>query len=373
MPYKPTDTITHSKILSFICPYRYDLIHNQGLEDDSDPARRGSTVHAANEFYVAALVKAGATSDYDLAKVALHDAIVEEHCPAHLLPDVQFLWSNHVERFELDLEAFLEAEKRTVVGELSFKPDYVLAKFDALEIHDLKTMFQALDEEGAKKDLQARMYALLASKVWPGFPVYKFIFHFVRLRHDVTATFEPAELDLIEEQLGALVDAIKRAKDEGVYPASPGQQCQYCTFVCPRVDDARRMPARILTNDFAEQVAGDLLVCKTAATQYQRVLEEYTKQFGPVVAAQYEWAHRPVERLKFPASVVLDILHRFGAPLEKLTFGKTAVKSYLTAKKWAHIKPELEAIQVATTTTSFRGKKVNLMGEDPEENTYDAE
>lgn len=373
MPYVPTDTITHSKILAFTCPRRYDLIHNQGLQDDSDPARRGSTVHTANEFYINALVKAQLVSDFDLAKTALHDAIVHENCPAHLLPDVQFLWSNHVEKFELDLAAFLEAEKRMVVGEMSFKPDYSYAKFEAFEIHDLKTHFQALDEDGAKRDLQARMYALLASKVWPGFPAYKFIFHFVRLRHDVVATFEPGELDLIEEQLSALVDAIKASVAQGDYPASPGQQCQYCTFVCPRVDDARRMPARILSNDFAEQIAGDLLVLRTAANQYAKVLEQFTDLHGPVVAAQYEWAHRPVQRFKFPASLVLDILHRFGAPLEKLTFGKTAVKSYLTAKKWAHVKPELEAIQQVTTSTQFRGKKVHLLGDDPEEETFDAE
>lgn len=367
MAYQKTDTITHSKILAFTCPARYEKLHILGLDDDSDPARRGSTLHSANEVYIRELVKAQVTHDVDLAKASLHEAIVREGCPAHLLPDVQFLWNNHVERFDLDLEAFLAAEERQVVGELSFKPDYTYVRADGFEVHDLKSHFQALDEEGAKRDLQARMYALLASKVWPGFPVYRFVFHFVRLRHDVVATFEPAELDAIELQLEALVAAIQAAKASGAYPAAPGQQCQYCTFKCPRVDDALRMPARITTPEDAARIGADLVVLRSQALQLQRVLAQYTDLHGPVETAGHEWGHRVVERMSYPATAVIEILTKAGASLEKLSFGKTILKSFLTAKKWTHVKDQLTQIQNVKTSTQFTAKKVHLLGNDPEE------
>jgi len=373
MPYTPTNTITHSKILSFTCPKRYELLHIQGLRDDSDPARRGSTVHAANELYLGMLVRAGESSNPDFADLALHEAIVRESTPAHLIPDVEYLWRNHVENFELDLEAFLEAEERKVVGEFSFKPDYNYAKVEAFEVHDLKTHYQALTPEGAKKDLQARMYAFLASKVWPGFPKYRFVFHFVRLRQTVVAEFELGELDAIERQLDAHLAAITEAVKSSTFPASPGQQCAYCTFACPAVDDAARMPARIRTLEEAEAIGASLTVLKSAVSQQTRVLEAYTALQGPVVAAGYEWAHRPVEKFDFPAVPVLDILKGVGAPVEKLTFGKTILRSYLTAKKWAHLKPDLEAVAKVTPGTKFQAKKVAMQGDDINEGNPDEE
>jgi hypothetical protein len=344
-----------------------------GLRDDSDPARRGSTVHAANEFYLAKLVQAQETSNVDFAQAALHEAIVRETTPAHLIPDCEYLWNNHVEAFELDLEAFLEAEKRSVVGEFSFKPDYVYAKVDAFEVHDLKTHYQALTPEGAKRDLQARMYAFLASKVWPGFPRYRFVFHFVRLRQTVVAEFELGELDAIERQLDAHLAAITEAVKTQTFPASPGQQCAYCTFACPAVDDAARMPARIRTAEEAASIAASLTVLKSAVSQQTRVLQAYTALQGPVEAAGYEFAHRPVEKFDFPASVVLDILHRYGAPIEKLTFGKSILRSYLTAKKWAFLKPELEGVAKVTPGTKFSAKKTNREGDDVNEGAPDEE
>jgi hypothetical protein len=358
MPYDNPESLTHSKLVSYSCPARYEKLYIQGLSDTSDPARRGSCVHRANELYLKALAGAGCPSDSDMASAALQQAIVDETTPAHLVPDCEYLWSNHVESFELDLGAFLEAEKRRTIGQFSFKADYTYALPSALEVHDLKTHFHALTEDGAKRDFQARMSAFLAAQEWPGFPVYRFVFHFIRLRQTVVATFEPADLDKIGRQLAAHAEGIRKSIETGEWPAAPGQQCAYCSFACPAVDDAARLPMRLLTSVDAGQVASDLVVLKQAVAAKLRVLDAYAGINGPVAAAGFEWAHRPVETVKFPAGQVCDELHRLGVDYSKLTLGKTALKSYLTAKKWAHVAAALNPLAKVTQGTKFSAKKL---------------
>jgi hypothetical protein len=306
----------------------------------------------------------GEPSDFDLARQCLQDAIVAEHTPAHLIPDCEYLWQNHTERFELDIDAFLEAEQRRTVGPFSMKADYIYVKPDALEVHDLKTYFQATTEEGAKRDLQCRMYCYLASKIWPAFDTYRFVFHFIRLNQTVRVDFKPAELDTIGRQLEALAEGIAQAHEKNEWPAMPGQQCQYCTLACPLVDDAARMPARILTAEDAAQMASNVVLLKASLAQQQRVLEQYTALNGPVVAAGHEAAHRPYERKEYPADSLIDCLRSHGELKLKLTFGASALRTYLTTKRWAWLKPELEIMSTTKVGTRFSLKKVDLAGED---------
>lgn len=366
MAYDHPTSLTHSKLLNFSCPARYHKLHVEGLPDMGDPARRGATVHTANELYLAALVRCHEVSSPELADLALHEAIVLESTPAHLIPDCEFLWANHTERFELDLDAFLEAEQRRVVGNLSFKTDWTYARPDAIEIHDLKTHFQQLTPDAAKKDLQARMYAFLASKVWPGFATYSFTYHFIRLNAALTVSFQPSELDAIGRQLDAHQEAIRVAGDRNEWPAAPGQQCSYCSFACPAVDTAARVPVRLLSPTEAEETASDLVLLTSVVGQKKRLLENWCNLNGPVIAADHEWAHRLGEEVAYPARPVLDILENVAADTSKLTFGSTALRSYLKAKKWAGISEELAALAQKTPKTTFGAKKLGHVEDGPD-------
>lgn len=366
MAYDFPETLTQSKLTAFSCPARYKKLHVEGLSDTSDPARRGSTVHRANEIYIQALVDAGMPSDADAAMQAFAQAVVDENTPAHLVPECEGLWRGWVEKFELDVGAFLEAEQRQTVGRFSFKPDYAYATPDALEVHDLKTHFQGLTEKAAKADLQARMSAFLASRVWPGFPVYRFVFHFVRLFMDVAVEFTPADMDAIEAQLESHAEAIRQAELTGNYPAAPGQLCSFCTFQCPMVDDASRMPVRFLTRADAEKAAQEVLVLRQALSAKMKAVEAYCDIRGPVVVNGMEFSHRPTESLSFPAADVVDVLRSYQADTSALTLGKTALKSWLVAKKNAHIRPHLEILAKAKAGTRFSVKKQGAVGDDEE-------
>jgi len=356
MAYDFPTTLTHSKLLSIGCPSRYERLHVLGLSDTSDPARRGSTIHAANEIYVANLAESGMASDADFAVEALHEAIVAENTPPHLVPECEHLWQGWVERFELDLGAFLEAEKRKVVGRFSFKPDYVLVHQDELAIHDLKTHFRSINQKDANGNLQARMSAFLASKVWPGFARYTFTFHFIRLFQDVTATFEPSELDAIERQIDAHAEAITFAEQSGEYPAAPGENCAFCSFACSLVDDARRLPMRLLTPDDATRTAGEILALRQTLAAKLRALEAYAGVSGPVLVGGVEFAHRPTSKMAFPAAQVIDALRSKGADVSKIQLGKTALRAYLQSKKWSHVTPLIQPLAIITNGTKFSSK-----------------
>jgi hypothetical protein len=365
---KPT-TLTVSKLVAFGCPSRYHRLHVLGLSDTSDPARRGSTIHTANELYIAALADAGMTSDADFAQEALHGAIVGENTPPHLVPECEHLWQGWVERFELDLGAYLEAEKRRVVGKFSFKPDYVLVRADELEIHDLKTQFQAQTEKSAKADLQARYYAFMARETWPGFSRYSFTFHFIRLFQDVKVTFEPAELDAVGRQLDAHAEAITLAEQSGVYPPAPGETCAFCTFACPVVDDHNRLPMRLLTVEDAVREAGEILALRQTVAAKMRTLEAFCGINGPISVGGMTAAHRPTEKVTFPTAQVIDVLRLKYADTSKLYVGRTALRSFLTSKRWAHVAPSLEALAVRLTGTKFSIKKAGSTGDDSEDDS----
>jgi hypothetical protein len=360
--------LTHSAILDFACGYRYQQIHLKGLHDTSDPAQRGQAIHVANQLYVEKLAAAGTESDPGLAQWALHEALVTQHTPAHLVPEVESLWLDWVERFQFDVEGFLLAEQRQVVdARFSFKPDLVFARPEALTVADLKTHWQGLNETAAKADLQARMYSCLARHVWPGFPRYRFVFEFIRLRYAVPAEFTPAELDAIDRQLVAHEAAIARAQATGDYPAVPGETCKYCHLRCPLEADAERLPARIIELDDAKQTAGELLVLKQALAAKHKLLEQFCALSGPVVAGGVEWAHRPTETVTFPAVPVLDVLTGAAADTSKLHFGKTILKSFLTAQKWFHVRAPLEALAQIKHGTEFSAKKVAAVGDEEQE------
>lgn len=362
----PSAPLRRSALEAYACPARFQQIYVLGRQDTSDPARRGSAFHRAAEFYLLALAERRERSNAEVAADALHDAFVAEQTPAHLMADVENLWQRWTEGFELDLEAFLLAEERQIVGgRFTFTPDAVYARPEELEIVDLKTHFQALTETQAKAELQSRMYACLAARIWPGFPRYRFTYQFVRVGVTVSVAWEPSELDAIERQLDALEDGIRAAQASGDYPAVPGAHCAYCHFACPLTDDAHRLPVRLQTADEATRIAGELLVLETAVAAKRRALSAWCAVEGPVAAGSVEWAHRPAESVSYPAAKVIDVLREQDVDVSGFTLGKIALKPYVATKKRAHLRPLLEPLAVTEAGTKFGKKKIGAVGDEP--------
>jgi hypothetical protein len=357
---------SRSDFESFSCPFRYHKIVIQGVRDTSDAARRGSTFHVATRIYTQALALRGEASDVDLAAEAVHRACVEEQTPAHLIPDVDGLWQGWVERFELDVRAFLLAEERQGVDRRTFRPDVVYAFPDVLEVRDYKTHWQILTEAQAGQELQARMYGWLASQIWPGFARYRFVFDFVRYHHEVVVEFDLGALDEIARQLDTLEAAIDIAEQTQTFPAIPGAGCRYCHLACPLTDDAQRLPVRVTSAEAFARLAGEALVLQRAYDERWEALKAFAAFEGPQIVGGMEFAFRPRESLSFPAVPVLDALRERQADASKLTFSKSDLKSFLMAKKYAHIKAALDPLGTTKTSTVFSAKKAGVEGDDPD-------
>jgi hypothetical protein len=357
--------LRRSALESFSCPFRYRQIYVDGVPDDSDEAIRGRAFHAAARRYIHALWQTRQREDLQLAEQAFAEGMVEERTPAHLLPEVgDLFWQRWAPDFELDLDAYLSAEEQQVdsLG-YTWTPDLLYAYDDLLEIPDFKTYWIGFSDAQARHELQGRFYAASARRLYPGFAKYRIRFDFVRWGFSASATFDTADLDQVDAELAITRQQIERAHAENAWPAVPGQHCGFCRLECPVVNDARLAPVRISSAEDAQRIAGQLLVLQQAATARRKALEAWCAGEGPVTIGGREWAHRPSAVTTFPIAAVMQILIDQGVT-PTFSVSKSALRTYLTTKRFAHVRPDLEALATITHGTKFTAKKVGDVTDD---------
>lgn len=352
-----------SALEAFACPRRYKALYLDGVPDESDPARRGSAFHAAAHRYIAALVKTKQASDFELARVALREGIAESVTPVHLVAEVTDLFWRWTEKFELDLDAFLSVETRQIDAEgYSWQPDLVYAHDAVLELKDWKTHFQIFTEARAAEEFQALWYCWQARKLWPGFERYRITFVFVRYGVEVSAEFDLAAIDQFEAQVEAIVASIRRASETETWPAVAGASCSYCTLRCDVADHPERVPVRLVTREDAELALQIKLAMTASLKSVDAALSHYCAANGAVVTNGMEIAHRPTEKLQFPAAGVFQVLSE-NEITPKFAIGKTALRPYLTTKKFAHVRDEIEALAEVSVGSRFSVKRAGFSDE----------
>lgn len=344
------------------CLYRYEAIYERGFEDTSDDARRGTGWHDAAKVYIRSLAKAQLTSDAELARLALRQGLLVSGTPARLWDEIEALWWPWVERFELDLEAYLLAEERQERAGFVWTPDLVYAQGDAIEMKDFKTHWAIWSESKARGELQARWYAWQAAQVWPGFARYRITFEFIRYGAAVTVEFSPAEIETVEAQVQETLARVERARATNTWPATPGAQCGYCRLECPTVDDALRAPVRVLDKLDAERIAGEALVLAQAHEARLNALKAWCTTDGAVAAGDMEYAYRASAVVRFPIGPVMQVLTAAGiVPAFKVS--ASALSSFLTTKKHAHVRQAIEALAQPTVRTTFSARQVGDVAE----------
>jgi hypothetical protein len=347
-----------SAIEAFACPRRYKALYIDGVPDESDPARRGSAFHAAAQRYIQALQQRKLTSDLELAQLALTMGLAETITPPHLAHEVTDLFWRWAESFELDLDALLlvEEKQRDDQGH-SWTPDLVYAFDDVLEIRDWKTHFAIFSDARAAAEFQAKWYCWQARKLWPGFSRYRIVFVFVRYGIDVSAEFDVPELEYFETSVQGIVAAIRHAGDTNVFPAIPGASCSVCSLTCDVAEHPERVPLRLISRASAERALGVKLAMTAALRNIDAALQAYCTEHGAVTCNGMEVAHRPASKQEFPADGVYQVLHDAGIP-PRFTVSKSALRSYLTTKKFSHVRAPLEALAKVTPANRFSVKRV---------------
>ena len=352
------------------CLFRYEKLWIQGVEDQSDYALRGIAFHAAANRYIHHLLTAGTPQDFDLAKIAFQEGLATVPIPGRLLPEVRDLFDRWAEHFALDLDHFLTAEERQDTEGQVFTPDLVYGRPHELEIRDFKTFYVALTEVQARADWQARFYIRNAMRKWPGFPLYRFTFEFVRLGKVLSLTFTPDELDALDRDVDSVLGMIQHATATGVWPATPGQACTYCELKCPLVDQQAILPKRFLTPQLAQQGAALIIAAEQQIKIAKKTLKAYCVANGPILVNGVEWANRPVEERRYPVSAVMEALQArnalgiFDAPSKGLTISHSALSKLF--RQFPELEDALSIHVQAKTTYRFTARKPGI-GDDGED------
>lgn len=347
-----------SALETFQCPFRWKRKYLDRVPDDSFPALRGRTFHAAKKHYIQALVAHGCSDDLDLATAALDAGIAEELAPDDVIAEVTAIWQPHVEHFELDIDHLLLVEERPQDPDgYDFRPDYVLAFGNTLEVHDDKTYYATLSPAQARAELQPKFYLARARRIWPGFQVYRFVFHFVRFGQAVDVEFSAGELDDVDTQLLQLELAIATAIEQDRFPTRRGAWCTLCRLECPDVPDVRVAPVRASTLEEARQLLGELAILDQAYTARREALHAFTQFHGPVTLHGLEARIDTGTETRFPATAVIDALRAQDVDPTDLTVSRSGLRRYLDTKRFRHVREALEALGTSRPKPTFRIRK----------------
>jgi hypothetical protein len=318
--------LRRSAVEAFGCPFRYQQIHLNGVDDTGDESMRGRAFHAAAWIYILRLSAKQLTSDHEEAQLALRNGIATTGCPDQLIVPVEKLWNRWAPTFELDLDAFLQAEEIVRRGRRTFRPDLAYCRPGEVELIDFKTYYKGLTEVQARAELQPRWYLVEAKAAWPGFAHYRFTFDFVRLGYKVSIVYTPDEIDAMEAGVQGSIDAVVDAEARGEFPALPGSHCTLCRLKCPVVDDPARTPVRVTTEQEALDVFGQILSLEQRRKTLVKALGAYVKVEGPVLLRGQVYRHAPSDQVRYPLDKVVAALDGTNL-LPTLTISQSSLKS----------------------------------------------
>lgn len=360
-----------SAVEAFGCPYRYQKIYLEGVEDAGDEALRGRAFHVVALVYIHRLVAAGTASDHQEAVAAFVEGMALIRVPDHLREEVERLFFRWAERFDLNVDAFLQAEELVAQDDREFRPDLVYAHPGELEIYDFKTFFKGLTEIQARKELQPRWYLVEAKRAWPGFKRYRFTWDFVRLGWKLSIVFTADEVDELAPGVQTAIDQVAQAEATGDFEPLPGSHCGLCRLNCPAVSDALDLdrglvPMRVTSPDQAVKVGGHVLVLERRLKLLKKALGAYCSLEGPVTVGGEQFAHTASLSARYPAVDAIAILDAHDLNTERVTLSKSglALGKKLTGKVW----DDLAAIAVESRRSQFRHKRV---GEDAPKGAVD--
>jgi hypothetical protein len=343
------------------CLYRFNEVHQKGVDDSSDYALRGQAFAHIKHLYILALVAGKTPQDQDLAQRAFVQGIAEHQTPQRLIPELNELWTRHSEAFALDLERYVTSEERQVGEAVSFTPDLVYAHPTELEVVDDKTYWVTLTEADVKETYQARFYGWQAMQRWPNFPSYRITFYFVRFNRTTSVVFTKAEIEQMEIEVQADIARVKHAQTTNSYPAVVGPACRYCELKCPMADREMVLPVRF-TAEQATQIGQLLVPAEKKMKAVKKAFKQHCVANGPVqVGRDTIWGNWPVTERKYPLDVVLRTLAQrniMGAfEKEGLTVSHSALSKLF--KQFPALSDDLREFCQEKTTYRFSLKKVD--------------
>jgi hypothetical protein len=316
------DYLSHSRLKAYGCPYRFQQLCIRNTEEPS-----GRAALVGREFHQ--LVAGHLADECELPPgTTPHD---ETGCSP--LPDImdeaEDLFSRWMDEFQsggltaLGIEVACEA----VLDDLTaFRGhiDYACDWQGMLVLYDWKTSRHM--PTSLASDPQLASYAWLACEKWPEYAEGDVLLRqfYARFGRYLELKISPVGRRNVAYTLSRFAERLNAADPKAEWPASPCDQCAWCSLVCPLGWSTLRPPQ---TDEDAEKLAGQLyaLECQHAAAR--DALRAWCDEHGPVEGAGRVYSINQGEKAYCPLSA-RDLFERYGeTALDWLVPGKALVDS----------------------------------------------
>lgn len=371
---------------------RFELEYQQGWS--SQPAARGQIVHRAIGACLEKMVQQDETSvPVDVAMAELEHVFRQSEVPMDG-PDDQVVplpirvqadarvtmrtWASYMGEYDVDQIAGVERRFDATIAYpgddglpvervLTGKMDLLLIDGAHATVVDWKDTFgvppekaEGVDDVSEEGYFQQRMYAWLLLRTYAGLQAVTLREVYVRflsgratdakgrpINPVRTATVDRTMLPEIEAELAALVERFDRSVASGIWRASPGGHCSWCSRPerCTIFPTARGV-GRITSAAEAEVVAGRMLVARAAADAAAASLRSWGNRHGdtPVKDAKKRRVYGPVvrTRVKSPGAAEVRRAVADGRPVDDLFTEEEYVTFTLHAPEERH--PHIAAV-----------------------------
>lgn len=251
-------------------------------------------------MYTRYLFKKGLPTDITampkvVEKVLSHPQVPEDD---ELRTEVQNLAENFARGFVLNLDSFFGSEVRIAIDEegkeVSWEGDpFFRGIIDYLGAEDNKAIVTDYKTGWAitKDKVQLETYGWMAHKIFPQIDTFLVQHYFVRYNSKRYATLGMEDIERAERRIHRIAKKIQKDTE---FAPSPSARCSWCPFVvrCAQLPvlEGLQLPA-LDSEEKAREYAGKLLIVKEATKRVEKMLKDYTKQYGPIELGDGTYGH----------------------------------------------------------------------------------
>jgi len=361
------------------CPFAWKLHYIDKIPETKTPALIvGDLVHRTIAEYLGHLKETGRETDLGQLKriIPKYTCLSGQYSDEYevYVPSMEAITLPPVDRVAIEAEVAVDAgwqgcdywaEVAFLRGkvDLLYQPDTV-----SIVVVDWKTNRYLPNNGVIERDLQTRVYALLASLFVP--EADEFVVELFFLRHGEPRRTTVTRDDL-EKTKQWVVETARRIEAEEQWSPTPGFHCDWCSYVqrCPAAKQAletEHVPLAIATEKEAKKFTELYKMLGVVRNCIGEMLNAWVENHGGIEISGEKLDLYPVETVKWESpeqkGQLARILGEAGVPKEKIwdvfSANKTAVQRFLRQAKRKDLIEQALASGKRSVYTRFDFKKL---------------